>query len=297
MAVLKVLLVMTLVVAAAVAVNAMEEDKPAKKVKAPRKLVAPKMLKAHHFMPRKNVIIVPKGDPRARPPSMRGFPTIHKVISPAAPKKPKRRIFQSAAPGAGCVAIKGQCIAKNACTGANSIHSGLCPGATYCCVPATPIPAGGIGATLATAANKVCASYHASRAVYSQPRRQFGMSVKFSDCSSFVQSVFEQAGYPDLFGRANAQTSAMRGIIQKRGGGYHKNAQLGDIVMWAAGSTGHVGIITKVCTPTTYQLTAMGNHGCGPYPLGAGSPCMTWQQMTAYGEGGLKGFQGYWTVQ
>jgi len=103
----------------------------------------------------------------------------------------------------------------------------------------------------------------------------------------------EQAGYSTLFGRANAQTQAMRNIIARRGGGYHKNAQLGDIVMWQAGSTGHVGIITKVCTPTTFQLTAMGNHGCGPYPLAGG--CMTWQQMTAYGEGGARGFLGYWT--
>jgi len=151
--------------------------------------------------------------------------------------------------------------------------------------------AGPMGQKLAEAATALCKSYHSQGVTYSQPKRSFGEKVRFSDCSSFVQSTFEKAGFASFWGgRGCAQTGCMRGKIASKGGGYHKNAQLGDVVMWQEGATGHVGIITKVASPTMFELTAMGNHGCGPY-----GP-MTWQTMTRYGAGGAAGFKGYWTA-
>jgi len=274
------------------------------------KLVSPTVLKPRTFLPKRDVIIVPKGDPRARGPNPfhqshhhhHQHAHAHQSAQPQSPVP--HPILRSSAPGVTCTGLKGRCIARTACGSPNSVHTGLCPGATYCCVPpvssaaaviaapvAPVINTNGMGAKLAATALSVCANYHASGATYSQPRRQFGLNVKFSDCSSFVETVFEQAGYPTFWGgRGGAQTAAMRSVIAKKGGGYHKNAQLGDVVMWASGSSGHVGIITKVCSPTTFQLVAMGNHGCGP------QVCMTWQKMTAWGEGGMAGFQGYWTA-
>lgn len=117
------------------------------------------------------------------------------------------------------------------------------------------------------------------------------MNVPFSDCSSFVQTVFEQAGSPNYFGRGKAQTGAMRAVIKAKGGGYTKTPKLGDIVMWQKGSTGHVGIIAEVCPGGKAKLIAMGSKGPAP------TRCLTWQEMTRYGLGGAAGFLGFWTVK
>jgi len=98
-----------------------------------------KMLKPNHFMPRHRVIIVPKGDPRARPPTE--FPTALPSVPVANPfsagpmQSTSSSVLRASATSAACAAKKGVCKASSSCTG--SVVRGICAGAATitCCVP------------------------------------------------------------------------------------------------------------------------------------------------------------------
>jgi hypothetical protein len=121
-------------------------------------------------------------------------------------------------------------------------------------------------------------AYQSRNTRYSQPNRQFGITAKFADCSSYVTSILADTGYNCLFA-AGRYTAFMNQEIRKRGG-YSTTARAGDIVMWG----GHTGIVTKDCGGGRYQMTAMGNSGARI------SPCSTLQQLNAWGSGGILGF-------
>jgi len=129
------------------------------------------------------------------------------------------------------------------------------------------------------------------RVAYSQPQRGFGEVPipAHSDCSSFVQTILEKAGYGCLFGREKATTSAMRDVIRLRGGRYHQTPRVGDVMMWASGESGHVAIVVEVCPHDKYKIAAMESKG--PSLIG----CLSVSKLARYGLGGASGLQGFWT--
>jgi len=136
------------------------------------------------------------------------------------------------------------------------------------------------GATAAAKAKQYQANYKSRGVKYSQPYRQFGITAKYSDCSSFVTSILNDIGMDCLFA-AGRNTMYMNSQIRTRGG-YKQTAQVGDIVMWG----GHTGMITEVCGNGRYTMTAMGLHGAGL------AVCQTVTALKAWGSGGWLGF---WT--
>jgi len=108
------------------------------------------MLKPHHFMPRHRVVIVPKGDPRAYPPTQTAFPSAFPTALPSTPVQQPFSAGPAAAStvlratnptSAACAAKRGVCKASNTCTG--SVVTGICAGsaAITCCVPKGTTPA------------------------------------------------------------------------------------------------------------------------------------------------------------
>jgi hypothetical protein len=136
MSLLKVL-VLALVVSAVMATD-VDAERPARKPKkSNRKLVSPTVLSPKHIMKKQDVVIVPKGDPRARPPTVAGAPSspLSGGVTPARP------VLKDGAPASPkCAAAKGTCIPKASCKAPNLIKTGLCPGATYCCTLPPPPP-------------------------------------------------------------------------------------------------------------------------------------------------------------
>jgi hypothetical protein len=112
--------------------------------------------------------------------------------------------------------------------------------------------------------------------------RQFGPSlpVMSADCSSFVTSVLTSLKWNCLFA-ATPYTSAMRVIMEHRGG-FHPAPRLGDIVVWSS----HVGIVAEVCGVNSVRMVAMGTHGA------ADTGCIALDRVAGWGSGQ---FLGYWT--
>jgi hypothetical protein len=126
--------------------------------------------------------------------------------------------------------------------------------------------------------------------VYDQAKRSFGGHPTYADCSSFVESVLENSDYGCLFGRQKARTQLMRDVIAVRGGGYHTGKpKVGDVMMWASGASGHVAIVVKDCGGGKIQMAHMGSHGARV------SACYTINALKLWGNGGVKGFKGFWT--
>jgi len=252
-----------------------------------------------------NVVIVPKGDPRAYGPgksvapkpmlSQKAPKPKHNPPTPSKPVTPSKTappviVVSSGAPSAqssACSNQKGTCMPVTSCTTGYTI-SGICPGAANikCCAP-KPAPAGSClsnfnGANLAARALQYQTAYAAHGVHYSQPSRQFGASppVQYADCSSFVTSVLDSLGWDCLF--ANGRyTGAMIPIMQSRGG-FHSTPKLGDIVMW----TEHTGIIVGNCPAGQARMVAMGLSGARD------TNCISITSLHGWGSGT---FLGFWT--
>lgn len=136
MAVLKVLVLAAVLCVAAAHAADVEVDVEADADARPRKgkkLVSPRVLKGKALMPKKHIIIVPKGDPRARAPFSAALPAQSPVL--------KAGTYVTSA---ACAAKPGRCIETAQCTQLKgSLFRGVCPGASVCCInipaaPATP---------------------------------------------------------------------------------------------------------------------------------------------------------------
>jgi len=122
------------------------------------------------------------------------------------------------------------------------------------------------------------------------------------DCSSFVSTVLNQAGY-SCFTR-HLQTLQMistlgyRTTITALHGVYHKDAPVvGDLIMWEHGTTGHIGIVYEVQD----QCIRLVNEG-GPEPTGptGWATCRSYdpadpQSFIPHASGGVAGYKGFWT--
>jgi len=142
--------VMCLLVSSALAVDVESgEDRPRKnKAKTAPKLVAPTVYEKDYFMPKHRVIIVPKGDPRARAPAGEIAPKHHHHhhhnhhhnaaaaaahFAPASATSPAVHVLKAGAvTSSACAKIGGQC--TTSCANGKVTH-GLCAGAPTCCVP------------------------------------------------------------------------------------------------------------------------------------------------------------------
>ena len=136
MAVLKVLVLAAVLCVAVAHASDVSVDADAEMDARPRKgkkLVSPRVLKGKALMAKKNVVIVPKGDPRARAPE--AFPTAAPT-SPATGVVLKSSTFTTSA---ACAAKPGRCVTTASCTELKGVvFRGVCPGVSVCC---TQIPA------------------------------------------------------------------------------------------------------------------------------------------------------------
>jgi len=295
---MKVLVVVALLCCALVAAE--DKPKPAKRLGTKDlKMVFPKVdTKLIRSSP--NVVIVPKGDPRAYGPGRLMFQKAPKPAHPnhgqpsipvTPPTNPGVQVgaaLKSGSPqysSAQCTAQKGQCIAESSCHTGNVI-SGICPGPAgiKCCAPKpnTSCLSNFNGATLAARALQYQQSYRAHGVVYSQPNRQFGPSppVRYADCSAFVTSILDSLQWDCLF-QNGRYTGAMIPIMRQRGG-FHPTPKLGDIVMW----TDHTGIVAGNCPSGQVRMVAMGNSGARD------TSCISLNSLPAWGSGS---FLGFWT--
>lgn len=225
------------------------------------------------------VVIVPKGDPRARGP----------VAAPAPVQAPvndrvivEAETFDTEADAAAAAAALA---AATVAVPATAPAAASVPGATRVLKAGAPAGAGSClarynGAAVAAKAAAYQANYKSRGVKYSQPNRQFGITAKFADCSSFVTSILADTGFNCLFA-AGRYTSYMNTEIRKRGG-YSQSAKVGDIVMWGT----HTGLIVKQCSANTWTMVAMGNSGAGR------AECKTVDGLKGWGSGGWLGF---WT--
>lgn len=145
MAVLKVL-VLAAVLFVAVA-HATEVDVDADVDARPRKgrkLVSPRVLSGKALMKKEHIVIVPKGDPRARAPDAS---VAVQPQSPATGVVLKAGTFTTSA---ACAAKPGRCVETAQCTQLKgTVFRGVCPGVSVCCTnipattttPTTPAPA------------------------------------------------------------------------------------------------------------------------------------------------------------
>jgi hypothetical protein len=102
-----------------------EEGRPRKG----RKLVSPRVLKGKAMMKKQDIVIVPKGDPRARAPTSPASP-----FSAGAVLKAGASFTTSAA----CAAKNGQCLETAACSSRRgTLFRGVCPGVSVCCIGGT----------------------------------------------------------------------------------------------------------------------------------------------------------------
>jgi len=250
-----------------------ETEIPTRKPRAGKKTV-PVKTKGRSFGNQK-VVIVPKGDPRARPGA-------GEVVAPepVKPAKAPREIVEADVVETTPVVVPPTPDFVNGLPANTAVGAGR-P------LLKSPAPAGADtclrsynGAAAAAKGAEYQANYKARGVKYSQPNRQFGITAKFADCSSFVTSILADTGFNCLF-NAGRYTAYMNEQIRLRGG-YSQTAKLGDIVMWGS----HTGLIVKVCSPTTYTMVAMGNSGAGR------AECKTVDGLKGWGSGGWLGF---WT--
>lgn len=140
----------------------------------------------------------------------------------------------------------------------------------------------------------------AAKATYKQETQRDWDNSTVSDCSKFVQWVLEGAGEGELFGRENARTIAMRGIIAGLTPADQPSFRLtdpkvGDIMMWG----GHVGIVYELADQkgTTYLVFAhMGTSGARL--LGKSENGFYWLKASdtaKIDEMGSGAFMGFWT--
>lgn len=141
MAVLKVLVLAAVLCVAAAHAADVEADMDADaRPRKGKKLVSPRVLKGKALMPKHHIIIVPKGDPRARAPA--DFASAIPQQTPAGVVLKAGTYTTSAA----CAAKPGRCIETAQCTQLKgSLFRGVCPGASVCCInipaaPTTPAP-------------------------------------------------------------------------------------------------------------------------------------------------------------
>jgi hypothetical protein len=113
------------------------------------------------------------------------------------------------------------------------------------------------------------AKYNAVPVKYSQPKRQFGIEgISFSDCSAFVTTVLDAAGYKCFTDALQYKTTLFyrdvtRKLVTKLPdcGGYHlESPQVGDLVMWEKGTTGHIALVVEVGTEGI-RWAGMGSSG------------------------------------
>jgi len=278
--------------------------------KAGSKLVRP-MVDMKLLRSSPNVVIVKKGDPRARPPVTPATerPTFQKA--PRVPKKPPTSpasqppagqpstgpainvgsaapMLKAAAPAyssAACTAQRGSC--TTSCPNGNVVR-GICPGpaSVTCCVPraSQTCLSNFNAATFAARALAYQQAYRSHGVVYGQSSRQFGASppVRYADCTSFITSVLDSLGWNCLFA-AGRYTGYMNPIMQSRGG-FHSTPKTGDLVAWS----GHSGIVVQVCAGGAVRMVAMGTHGC------ADTGCIALSRLPGWGAGT---FLGFWTPQ
>jgi len=102
------------------------------KPQSDRKMVTPRVLAGKRMLDRKAIVIVPKGDPRARPPAATHAPLVLKAGATAS---------------AACTAKPGRCVLESECvTLKGTLFRGICPGKSVCCTkipppaPANPNP-------------------------------------------------------------------------------------------------------------------------------------------------------------
>jgi hypothetical protein len=217
------------------------------------------------------VVIVPKGDPRARgpaPPAPKPKPAAEpKIIVEAEavePQVPPPLPLPSTTPTT----------ADGAATAPRPILKSALPSTASACLRNYN------GAAVAARAASYQSTYKARGVKYSQPKREFGINAKYSDCSSFVTSILADTGFNCLFA-SGRYTAFMNQQIRVRGG-YSQTAKVGDIVMWGS----HTGLIVKQCSATTWSMVAMGNSGAGR------AECKTVAGLKSWGSGGWLGF---WT--
>jgi len=240
-----------------------ESEFPAGKPRKGKALKSARVPNERRFGFRQKVVIVPKGDPRAQAP----------YVAPPAPKHPKEaRVIVEAdvvtpppvfTAGVPTPSFSGRVLKA----GAPAKNEGACL-ANY------------RGAVAAQKAAAYQANYKSRGVKYNQSLRQFGITAKYSDCSSFVTSILADIGMDCLFA-AGRYTGYMNPRIKARGG-YKQTAVAGDIVMWGD----HTGMITSVCGGGKYTMVAMGLSGAGL------AQCKTVAQLKSWGSGGWLGF---WT--
>lgn len=153
-------------------------------------------------------------------------------------------------------------------------------------------------------AKEMVQNYKANGTKYSQPKREFGKDVSFSDCSSFVESVLRESGHKDLFKTeytGHGADAGFQGEIKKMSGAknlkdpYTLKPKAGDIAMWG----GHVAIVTSV-DEKSVKIAMMGNSGANEYsvPLKNGAVDMSdasiVKKMNGLGGGG---FWGFWSPE
>jgi len=136
------------------------------------------------------------------------------------------------------------------------------------------------GKAVATRAVQYQQTYQKDHVVYNQAKRQFGLAAKFSDCSSFVNSILADTGFDCAFALPTEKNTAyMNSVIAKRGS-YKQTAIPGDLIMWG----GHTGIVTEACGNNLYSMVAMGLHGAGS------AKCLTTKALAGWGSGGSSAF-------
>lgn len=210
------------------------------------------------------VVIVPKGDPRAQGP----------IAAPKPAKAPRNdRIIVEAEDTAATDAAAAAALAT-APAPARPLLKAVAPTSAGSCLASYN------GAAVGAKAAAYQTNYKSRGVKYSQPNRQFGITARFSDCSSFVTSILADTGFNCLF-NAGRNTAYMNEQIRARGG-YKQTAKVGDLVMWGS----HTGLIVKVCSATTFSMVAMGNSGAGR------AECKTVDGLKGWGSGGWLGF---WT--
>jgi len=96
--------------------------------------------------------------------------------------------------------------------------------------------------------------YNDAHVKYNQAKRQFGLDAKFSDCSSYTSTVLRSAGYECFLKALEHQTTLYFRTVERKlvgklpnCGGFHLDKpQVGDLMNWEHGTTGHIGIIVDV---------------------------------------------------
>jgi len=137
-------------------------------------------------------------------------------------------------------------------------------------------------AAMVKAATAYQIAYAKNKTKYSQPKRQFGPKVAFSDCSSFTWSVLSSIKLGCLIKNTDCTTANLQKLIKTRGG-FKKTAVPGDLIMFED----HVGIVTNT-NGNKVNMVAMGLSGCKSTGL------KTVAQLLA-GRWATKPFVGYWT--